>query len=62
MNYKHLLETQNPVSCSDTVLLYGPWQQLNLFTERENVTELRVICAVAGEWRKPSTVSHSSLP
>jgi len=40
MNYKHLLETQNTVSCSDTVLLYGAWQQLTLFREIQNVTEL----------------------
>jgi len=62
MNYKQLLETQNAVSGSDKVWLLGAWQQSNLFTERQNVTELRVMWAVAGECRKPSTLSHSCLP
>jgi len=56
------LESQNTVNGSDTVSLYGAWQQSTLFSERQNVTELRVICALAGKWRKPSTLSRSCLP
>jgi len=37
----------------DDVMRYAARNRSNLVTERRRLTELKVICATAGEWEKP---------
>jgi hypothetical protein len=57
-----LLEAQNAVPASDNVPLHGAWQQSTFLKETQNVTEIRAVCAVLGQWRKPPTSSDSGFP